>query len=107
MSRPISQCWINKAALGDEEAYKTLLEATDYNLTCNLGIFTVFPCKCEPACAKPSAEQIKATMDKIYAVIEAREAAYQKLHPVGSFEKFVFPVIKSMPSVSLTELFKK
>jgi len=55
VSQPLSQCVIFRAALGDEQAYKFVLDAMRYNKKC--GHYSVFPCTCDPPCRRPTEEQ--------------------------------------------------
>ena len=97
MSTPISQCTINKAALGDQESFKWLVEAMEYNMT--QVAYTIFPCECKPPCPKPTNEQIDDLNRRVGAAIKERQKKWQEEHPprpVGDFSKWVFPIIKSI-----------
>jgi len=70
MSQPLSQCIIFKAALGDEQAYKFVLDAMKYNKKC--GHYSIFPCTCNPPCKQPSKEQGEELNRKITEATIAR-----------------------------------
>ena len=77
MSQPISACSVYKAARGDEEAFKWLVQAMDYNMKC--GHWSENPCRCNPPCEKPTVQQLedckerlKAELEKLSAVVVAK-----------------------------------
>lgn len=74
MSMPISACMVMKAAKGDEDAYKHLIDAYTINLKC--GHYTTFPCRCDPPCELPTEEQLKK--------LQARVDEYFEANPVKS-----------------------
>lgn len=95
MSTPISQCLIFKSAFGDEKAYKFLLDAEDYNST--QFAYTIFPCKCDPPCQKPTEEQLSSLRKRLNDDLDKiRKERRKNLPPPGNFEKFMFPIIKNM-----------
>jgi hypothetical protein len=61
MSMPLSECRINAAALGNEEAYAALVEAMRYNL--KRGAYSIFPCPHNPPCAQATMAQ-RETLEK-------------------------------------------
>ena len=67
MSISISVCQICKAALGDEEAFDSIAEAMEYNL--RWGVWSTYPCKCDPPCLKPSDEQLEKFNERMKAAI--------------------------------------
>lgn len=103
MSTPISTCTVFKAALGDEKAFQWMVEAMEYNRA--WGAFTQFPCECDPPCPRPTDEQIEAFNTRLEAALEARRKERAKTaRPVGKFDKWIFPVIKNMPDVKLSDI---
>ncbi len=104
MSTPISACQVAKACLGDEKAFAFLVEAMEYNRA--WGMFTVFPCECTPPCAKPTEDQVQAFNTRLEAELKKRRQERAKTaKPVGSFDKFIFPVIKNMPDIQISDVF--
>ena len=104
MSTPISVCLVSKACLGDEQAFAFLVKATEYNRA--WGAYTIFPCECSPPCQKPSKEQVEAFNTRLEAELKRRRAERAKTaRPVGNFEKFIFPVIKNMPDLKISDMF--
>jgi len=75
MSMPISGCLISKAACGDEEAYKELIDVYTTNMK-YYGHWTTFACRCDPPCAEPTKEQIDE--------LDVRVNKYFKENPVES-----------------------
>lgn len=107
MSTPVSFCWYSKAALGDEKAYQSFLEAMEYNLA--HGAFTTFPCEHVPHCAEPTPAQAEALSDRLAKDLTERRQAKAALRPPppeSEFAKFISPVIKNMPPNHLKDLLK-
>lgn len=87
-------CIVYRAALGDEDAFKWLVDAEEYNR--HQFAFTIMPCRCDPPCARPTNEQRVALNNRVADVVQARQAARPKPGPVPKFDKWIFPVIKNM-----------
>ena len=98
MSTPISVCQVIKATNGDEKMFQHLVEAMDYNLA--WGMFSIFPCECDPPCVRPSEEKIAEFNDRLMAAIQERRKKAAEKSPlkgkVPTFDKNMAP----MPSLS-------
>lgn len=110
MSMPISACMVIRSINGDEKVFEELVRRMDYNLNGNMGIFTQFPCECDPKCGPlPTDEQLEAFHLRLTVAIAALVDERRKKNPprpIGKFDKWAFPAInKAMPAMTLDEVF--
>lgn len=73
MSIPLSSCLVSKAALGNEKAYRELVNVMRINTA--FGSYTQIPCRHTPQCTAPSEEQLKTLNDRLAAEPVIRRAA--------------------------------
>lgn len=78
MSVPISECKINAAALGNEEAFKGLVVAMTVNL--KRGAYSIFPCQHKPPCAQATKEQREAVEARVLAAVREKEVQAKRSH---------------------------
>jgi hypothetical protein len=83
MSVPISECRINAAALGNEDAFKGLVAAMAVNM--KRGAYSIFPCPHDPPCAKATKEQCEAVEARVLAAVreievQARRSYHARLN---------------------------
>lgn len=84
---------VYRAALGDEAAFKWLVDAEEYNRT--QFAFTISPCECTPPCPRPTDEQRVALNNRVANEVLVRQAA-RPSKPLPKLDKWIFPVIKNM-----------
>jgi hypothetical protein len=106
MSQPISDCMIYAAAR-DEAALKRLIEAMLYNTFGNLGIYTKFPCRCDPPCERPlpnDMQRVERLVNEALDEERERRRKHFEANPI-KFDKWIFPIIKNMHKMpSIDEL---
>jgi hypothetical protein len=85
MSIPISSCVVYKAALGDEQAYESLVNAYKINLAC--GHYSRFGCSCNPPCEVPTKEQMEVLqkrLDDYFKENPVKETGWPPSGPMGA-----------------------
>jgi hypothetical protein len=88
-------CQHYAAALGDEKTYKSLLEAYIYNS--RQFASTIWPCECKPPCKRPTKAQLIALNARLKKDMGTyRKKQLKRIGKLGSFDKFIFPIIKNM-----------
>lgn len=107
MSTPISACWVYRAALGDQKAFERLVEDMEYNL--RQAAFSTYPCECKPPCAVPTDQQLEDLNKRVMeGVVALRKKLFGNRKPdrksPRGFNKFIAPVIKTMPDTKASDL---
>ena len=57
-------CRVYKASLGDEDEFAALVEDMKFNLHWG-GVWSRFPCKCDPPCEIPTEQQMNDFNDRL------------------------------------------